>query len=163
MRLWLIPFCVLTLAGCGSRTEDAELRPTHDWLLLAPDDTSRFEKIQTQFRGFDQPMWETGERYERLHNALERNNFDLAAYHWRKIKTTIENGIAKRPGRAPNAQSLFLIPVWESVNADIESKDPKRAWDAFIRAKAACVACHKAEEVEYVNDQPLFDLTAPSI
>lgn len=103
-------------------------------------------------------MWEVGERFEHLHGALARGNPQLAAYHWEKIRTTIENGIAKRPKRAANAKTLFLDPVWTDVDAALRSGDMAKAWAAFDRAKTACMACHEAEKVGFMNDQPVFDL-----
>ena len=38
------------------------------------------------------PMLEVGQRYASLHQALKDNNFELASYHWKKIKQTIKNG-----------------------------------------------------------------------
>lgn len=141
---------------------DQSTRGPNDWLLAAPDDETRLTLLQRQLRGFDQPMWEVGERFERLHAALGRNNYPLAAYQWEKIRTAIENGIAKRPARAANAEALFLRPVWSDVDADLKSADPVRAWAAFERAKVACQSCHEAEKVPHMNDQPLFDLAAPA-
>lgn len=152
---------VVILGGCGRQVEHEEKDVSpNDWLLTQIDDEARFKQLQTQFRGFDQPMWEVGERYERLHSALERRNYQLAAYHWEKIRTAIENGIVKRPARAANARSLFLDPVWEDVRVEFNSADPHRAWAAFERAKNACQACHVAENVAYMNDQPLFELSS---
>lgn len=155
--------CV-SLWGCGSQADQAERSASspNDWLLAAPDDEARFKLLQTQLRGFDQPMWEVGERFERIHTALSRDNYPLAAYHWEKIRTAIENGIAKRPKRRENAEALFLKPVWSDVEADFTSADPVRAWAAFERAKMACQGCHQAEQVPYMNDQPVFDLAAPA-
>ncbi len=107
-------------------------------------------------------MWEVGERFERVHAALERGNYPLATYHWEKIRTTIENGIVKRPKRRENAEAMFLKPVWGDVDANLKSGDPARAWAAFERAKAACRGCHEAEQVPFLNDQPVFDLAAPT-
>lgn len=156
-------FTALLLTGCTpvSEPQPEDLKPT-DWLLGAENDTERFRAIQQQMRGFDQPMWEVGERFTRVHDALTRGNPDLAAYHWEKIETTIENGIAKRPARRANAEALFLEPVWADVEADLKSGDGARAWRGFERAKAACQSCHEAEKVGYMNDQPVFDLSAPA-
>ena len=152
----------LFLASCGEAAEKpADLKPT-DWLLSAQSDEDRFRLLQKQLRGFDQPMWEVGERFQRLHDALTRGNHELASYQWEKIRTTIENGIAKRPARAENAEALFLKPVWKDIDTEIRSGDPKRAWAAFDRAKTACQGCHAAEKVPYMNNQPLFELAAPS-
>ena len=71
---------------------------------------------------------------------------------------TIENGIAKRPKRATNAKALFLDPVWADVDAGLKSGDAAKSWEAFDRARQACMACHVAEKVEFMNDQPVFDL-----
>ena len=34
-------------------------------------------------------MREVGERYKSIHDALNSNHFELASYHWNKIRTTI--------------------------------------------------------------------------
>lgn len=159
----IIASFALCLAGCS---DDAPTNSQHvkanDWLLKAGTDEERFRLIQRQMRGFDQPMWEVGERYTRMHEALKRGNPDLAAYHWEKIRTTIENGFAKRPARRANAEALFLTPVWTGVDNELKSGDPARAWRGFERAKAACQACHVAEKVGYMNNQEVFDLAVPT-
>ncbi|MGE4305824.1 MAG: hypothetical protein AB7E24_17565 [Novosphingobium sp.] len=163
MRMALILAALLALSACAEEPDQPTEPPSpNDWLLSAKDDDARFELLQKQLRGFDQPMWEVGERFERLHAALMRGNPALAAYHWEKIKTAIENGIAKRPKRAANAKALFLDPVWAEVDVALKSGDPAKSWAAFERAKAACMACHVAEKVEFMNDQPVFDLAPPA-
>lgn len=127
----------------------------------AKDDAERFALLQRYLRGFDQPMWEVGERYGRVHEALSRGNHELALYHWNKIKTTIENGYLKRPKRQENADALFLNAAWSDARDAFASKDPVAAWTGFEQARAACQACHVAEEVPFMNGQPLFDLRAP--
>lgn len=160
-----VTFSLVVLVSCGSIDAGPAAQPErkpNDWLLGAASDEQRFKLLQGQMRGFDQPMWEVGERYERLHEALARGNGELAAYHWEKIRTTIENGIAKRPARAANARQLFLDNGWEETGKALASEDPAISWAAFDRAKAACQACHTAERVEYMNDQPVFDLSGPT-
>jgi hypothetical protein len=134
----------------------------NDWLLNAADDAERWRLLQLQFRGFDQPMWEVGERYQHLHEALTRQNYDLALYHWDKIKTSIENGFAKRPLRRASAENLFLTPVWQDVRDAIASRDRSAAWNAFDRATEACKSCHLAEKVTHMDDQPMFELKRPN-
>lgn len=161
MRAFIVA-TLLILSGCGAQTKSdgPEVKP-NDWLLAAQDDEARFRLIQQQFRGFDQPMWEVGERYARLHEALTRQNPELAAYQWEKIRTAIENGVAKRPARRENAEQFLLNGAWSEVDADLRSGDPARAWQGFERAKAVCQGCHQAETVGYMNNQPLFDLAPP--
>ncbi|KSF66371.1 hypothetical protein AO941_20930 [Pseudomonas aeruginosa] len=101
-------------------------------------------------------MWEVGERYRHVEQALRDENWDLAAYHWEKIRTTIEGGLMKRPKRRPNAEALFLGEPWNAMHEALESRDRARIAPAFARAKGACMACHAAEQVPFINDQPLF-------
>ena len=93
----------------------------NDWLLSAESDEERFRRLQRQLRGFDQPMWEVGERFESLHDALLRNNFGLALYHWDKIATTIRTcmGCHVAEGVAyMNDQALFDLQRPEAERAD---------------------------------------------
>lgn len=137
--------------------------PSNDWLLDAPDDTERFKLLQRYLRGFDQPMWEVGYRYEGMYDALKRDNYKLAVYHWDKIKTTIENGYLKRPARRANADALlFNSGVHAGVKAALESGDKAKAWEAFAKARATCMACHDAEKLPEMNGQAMFhDLPIP--
>ena len=141
----------------GSAIASPQLTP-NDWLLSEPNDDERFKLVQTQLRGFDQPMWEVGERYRRMYEALERENYDLAIYHWKKIGTSIRNGIAKRPARIGNAKAFFLDEHFDEVLASLEARTLASAWEAFARAKTVCMSCHVAEKVGYMNMQPMFDL-----
>jgi hypothetical protein len=147
------------------RAEDAgecTARPSAGgWLLSQPNDAQRFRLVQQQFGGFERSMWEVGERFRRIHEALQRRNFELAEYHWDKIGSTISSGIVRRPKRAANAQAMFLGGNFKSIAADIEKRDYAVAAAAFDRAKGVCIACHQAENVAWVNDQPLFELTLP--
>jgi len=138
----------------------------NDWLLGAPNDEERFRLLQKYLRGFDQPMWEVGERYQIMYDALVLENFDLARYQWKKIRTTIENGILKRPGRGKNAGPILLDNTWGIVNESYKSGDINKAWEGFDMARNACLGCHAVEVANgqsavFVNRQPLFTNTAP--
>jgi hypothetical protein len=137
----------------------AAAKNVNDWLLNADSDTERFKKLQTYLRGFDQPMWEVGERYERVYQALGDGNYELAEYHWEKIKSTITTGYMKRPKRQPNADAMFVKNVYDPILAAIKSKDAKKAWEGFELGRAACMSCHEAEQVGFMNNQPLFRRT----
>jgi hypothetical protein len=144
----------------GKLLSDAELQP-EDWLLGAASDTERFRLIQQQLRGFDQPMWEVGERWGRIHDALTRGNYELALFHWWKIEQTIGYAIIKRPKRAPNARTFFLDKNYQRIRAEFESRNPQRAWTAFNDAKSICQGCHLAEQSGFANDTAVFDLAPP--
>ncbi len=134
------------------------------WIIEAANDAERFQRIEKYLRGFDQPMWEVGERYEKIHASLVRGNFELASYHWAKIKQTIENGTLKRPARSANADVFLLTGIWNSVDEALRSGDRAKAWKGFAAARASGLSCHEAERVGYMNDQPMFtDLTPRQI
>ncbi len=133
------------------------------WVTEAADDPERFRRIEKYLRGFDQPMWEVGERYEKLYAALVLENFELASYHWAKIKLTIENGTMKRPARRASAEAFLLSGTWDAVNEALASGDSVTAWRGFERARASCMRCHEAEGVGYMNAQPMFTDLAPRL
>jgi hypothetical protein len=134
------------------------------WIVEAANDTERFQRIEKYLRGFDQPMWEVGERYEKIHAALMLGNFELASYHWAKIRRTIENGTMKRPARRMNAEEFLLATAWNSINEDLGSGDRAKTWRGFEAARVSCMSCHVAERVGYMNDQSMFtDLRPPHI
>jgi len=105
-------------------------------------------------------MWEVGERFQSIYDALGHENYELAAYHWEKIKVTIVNGYVKRPKRQANADKLLVDGVYGPVLEGLRSKDRAKAWEAFALAHRTCQACHVAENVAFINDQPLFHDTA---
>jgi hypothetical protein len=141
--------------------ESIKLPLSKGWLMSASSDTDRFGKLEQQLRGFDVTMWEVGDRFRFLHEALTRENYDLAAYHWEKIGTSIRNGIERRPARAASTNSIFLGSAFEEVSAALAQKNPGNAWQAFDKAKDMCQSCHDPEKVTFINQQPLFDLTKP--
>jgi hypothetical protein len=151
---------VLGIAALGGALAQQQAgRNVNDWLLNAPDDTTRFRLIQRYLRGFDQPMWEVGERFRMIHQALADENWELAVYHWEKTRDTIVNGYLKRPLRQPNAQAMFTDNIFQPTLAAFRAGRPAEAWEAFQTARAVCMACHEAERVAYMNNQALFRLT----
>ncbi len=134
-------------------------RNVDDWLLNAPDDAARFKLLQQQARGFSASMNEVGRRYDALYDALGDKNYELGAHHWQKIKEVIQAGYTRRPKRQANADTIFLQKLFEPVLADIKSGDAAKAWAAFAQVRSGCMACHEAEKVAFMNNQPLFRRT----
>ncbi|TVQ49965.1 MAG: hypothetical protein EA371_01615 [Gammaproteobacteria bacterium] len=133
-----------------------------DWLVEAPDEGTRYERLEQYLGGFSAAMWETHHRYEMLHEALTLDNPELALYHWEKIRDAIRGGYMKRPARQANSDAIFLDVIWPDVHEALRSDDADIRWAAFMRARSACMACHVAEDVEYMNRQRVFtELVAP--
>jgi hypothetical protein len=135
-------------------------KQSDNWLLDVQDDTERFKRIQQMFGGFSAAMQIVGERYDRTYDAVAEGNYELANYHWKKIKEAIELGYLRRPSREANSVDLFLNDSWTSASEAFASKEKDKARDGFLSARSACLACHLAEKVPYMNDQPKFRRTA---
>jgi len=55
-----------------------------------------------------------------------------------------------------SAEKIFLGAPWEQLSAALKTSDVAAIGPAFDRAKAACEGCHVAEQVAFMNDQPMF-------
>jgi hypothetical protein len=159
-KRYLVAVLVVGVLSIGFWTMAQESpKQSDDWLLGAGDDSERFKLIQQMFGGFSAAMQIVGERYERTYDAIADTNYDLAKYHWKKIKEAIELGYLRRPGRKANAESLFLKDPWISGWEGLDSKEQTKAKEGFLTARSACMACHIAEKVPFMNDQPMFRRT----
>lgn len=134
--------------------------PTDNWLLDAPDDSERFNRIERMFGGFSTAMIVVGQRYDQAYDAIVDGNLPLAEYHWKRIREAIELGYLRRPGRKGNAIAIFLEGPWQPLAAALAERDPDQSKQAFLAARDACMACHIAERVPFMNDQPRFRRTA---
>lgn len=151
---------IMSLLFASVAVADTDTPEPRGWLLDAKKE-ERYERLQSYLGGFSAAMWEVGYRYEEMHTALLRENYKLASYHWDKIKGAIEGGYMKRPARQNNADKLFLDKVWQEVDTALAGGEAEGAWAGFEAARAACVTCHIAENVAFMNNQPIFDLVAP--
>jgi hypothetical protein len=141
--------------------EAAPQRAVTDWIFNLPDEEARTAALQLQLRGLDVAMWEIGERYKGLHEAIGRNNSQLAVYHWDKIKQSLDNALVRRPARRANSEALFLNEVWPETREVLAAGDTAASWAALERVRTACMACHEAENLAYMNNMAMFDLRAP--
>ncbi len=152
-QAWLI---AATLLGVSAAAAGTLTRTTDPRWLTGADEKMRFERLEHYLGGFSSAMQETGLRYGHVRQAIVDGNLELARYHWGKIAAAIENGLMKRPARRLSAEAIFLGRAWETLDEALAKKDPGAATEAFQEARAACMACHVAERVPFMNDQPLF-------
>ncbi|HBU28727.1 MAG: hypothetical protein A2X71_07250 [Thiobacillus sp. GWE1_62_9] len=143
-------------APMGLKLPAQKASPSNNWLQDADSDADRFKKLEIYLRGFDQPMLEVGERYQRLYDAIKDKNWELADYQWDKTKWAINTGLMKRPKRTQNAEGIFLDGIWKQMDQAIKAKDYKQMKKEFMVAREACMACHVAENVAFMNNRPLF-------
>ncbi len=125
------------------------------WLLGAPDDTARFEILARDAGGTGRTMLEMSIRYERMYEAVADGNLQLAARNWDGIDGSLSRGLVRRPDRTEPAET-FLYAIFDQVMEDFESEDLVRARAGFMTARDACMGCHVASDLAYINDQRLF-------
>ena len=126
------------------------------WLTGSTDRDEQIALIEDYIGGYSGTMMEVGYRFESTHQAIQDDNHELAAYHWDKLGGAMEWGSIKRPARAENAELLFLGAPWENLDEALRDNDSERVVDLFNVARGACMACHEAEGVGFMNDQPLL-------
>jgi hypothetical protein len=135
--------------------------PSGRWLLDANDDTERFRRIQIVAGGSDMQMMAIAHRYEELHGAIQKNNWEMGVYHWEKLRDYMNIMAMKRPVRTQNLEDLFLYSgVWQSMHDALMSRDARKMRAQFQSVRQACMACHVAENVGFMNDSSVFARTA---
>ncbi len=134
--------------------------PSRRWLLDARDDEERFRRLQVYAGGTDQQMWQMGYRYEQVYQAIADENWELATYHWGKLRSVFNVALMKRPNRTPNAEALFLDEDWQPLASALAAGDTEAAHETFFQGRQACLDCHVAEGFAFINGTPMFEETA---
>lgn len=142
--------------GITGLAESQSKAPSGQWLLDAENNSERFRRVQIYAGGTDQQMWQIGHRYQQVHQAITDENWGLAEYHWRKLRDVLNVALMKRPNRTPNAEAMFLDNSWQQLYDAIEAEDAERARATFLQQRGACMACHIAEDMPFLNDTPIF-------
>jgi hypothetical protein len=134
--------------------------PSANWLRDAKDDEERFRRIEIYAGGTYHQMWEIGHRYQQIHRAIIDENWDLGLHHWVKLRDVFNVALMKRPNRTANAEALFLDTTWQQLADALKSRDAVKVRQAFLTERAACMSCHVAENMPFLNDTPIFRDTA---
>jgi hypothetical protein len=131
--------------------------PSRNWLRDANDDTERFRRIELWAGAGDLEMQEIAHRFEELHAAVQKENWDMAIYQWEKIRGRMIVAAIKRPTRTQNLEDMFLESgVYQSMHAALTTRNSERARTEFQRARQTCMACHVAEKIGFLNDSAVF-------
>ena len=78
-----------------------------------------------------------------------------ALFNWDGIDGSLSRGLVRRPDRTEPAEA-FLYAIFDQVMEDFESEDLVRARAGFMTARDACMGCHVASDLAYINDQRMF-------
>jgi hypothetical protein len=134
--------------------------PSANWLLDAKDDQERFRRLQVYSGGTYEQMWQVGYRYQQVYHAIVDKNWELGTYHWGKLRDVLNVALMKRPNRTPNAEAMFLDKTWKQLEEALRARNSKQAESSFLAQRGACMACHVAEGMPFLNDTPIFRDTA---
>lgn len=145
--------------GVPGLADNQKKPPSANWLLDADSDAERFRRLQILSGGTEQQMWEIGQRYLVTHQAVIDENWELAEHHWGKIRDRLNAALMKRPNRTANAEARFLDHSWGQFSQALKSRDRARIRESFLAQREACMACHVAEKMAFMNDQTLFRQT----
>jgi hypothetical protein len=147
-------------SGVRGLSEGQDKPPSNNWLLDARSDEERFRRLQVYSGGTDQQMWQMGYRYEQVYRAIIDRNWQLGTYHWGKLRDVFNVALMKRPNRTPNAEAMFLNQEWRLLDDALKAGDVAAAQKAFVAERRACIACHVAEGMAFLNETPIFRNTA---
>jgi hypothetical protein len=86
MKQPIFVISVIFLVACGNNQEQ---NSQGKWIIGTEEE--KLEIIESQFRGFDMAMEETGYRYQELYWAGQNENWEYADYQIEKIRIAIEN------------------------------------------------------------------------
>jgi hypothetical protein len=149
---------VLVAAGVGAGWGIARAQHVHShgacegpgWLVaLKPD--ARIPAIQRQLRGFDTTMAEVSYRYGEMYFAGVEGNWDYAAHMAMTLERALRLGLERGPSRKPNAENLFLKGPLPQVLDAIQKKDGALFKQRIETMRAACTACHAAENHAFIR------------
>lgn len=145
----------LAAAGCGG---SPAAEPAASW--LARDRDAQRVQLERQLRGLDVAMLEVGHRYIDLYWAGRDENWEAAAYEIQKMRLAIENGLERRPKRAPSAR-FFLAGPLAAMDEAVAARDPERFATRFQDLTAGCNGCHALERVAFFEIRPPESRVSP--
>jgi len=116
---------------------------------LAPD--ARAAVIERQFGGFETAMAEVAYRYTEMYFGALDGNWDYAGHMGATMATALARGLERRPPLRKNADSLFLKGPYPQVMDAIKAKDLALFRQRIEVLRAACTACHSAEQHPFIK------------
>lgn len=156
MKQIFIFLVTLGLGACNQKSANETAQG--DW--IKGTEKEQIKTIEKQFRGFDNAMVETGYRYQELYLAGQDQNWEYADYQIEKIKLAIENGLERRPKRAPSAKH-FLTYALPAMKKSIASKDTVIFNRGFQMLTISCNNCHAMENISFFNVKMPTDRLSP--
>ncbi len=112
---------------------------------------ARAAAIERQFGGFETAMAEVSYRYIEMYFGALDGNWDYAGHMGATLATALASGLERRPALRKNADALFLKGPYPQVMDAIKAKDLALFKQRFETMRAACTACHAAEQHAFIK------------
>jgi hypothetical protein len=163
IRSFLVMALVAALVGLGAaagweavRAQGHSHSHTHGaadpggWYKgLSPD--ARAAAIERQFGGFETAMAVVSYRYTEMYFGALAGNWDYASHMGVTMASALAIGLERRPALRKNADALFLKGPYPQVMEAIKAKDLTRFKQRIEAMRAACTACHAAEQHPFIK------------
>ena len=161
IRSFLVMAVVAALVGLGTAAGWEAVRaqaPSHShgavdpggwYKRLSPD--ARAAAIERQLGGFETAMAEVAYRYTEMYFGALDGNWDYAGHMGTTMATALTNGLERRPPLRKNADALFLKGPYPQVMDAIKAKDLALFKQRIEAMRAACTACHAAEQHAFIK------------
>lgn len=131
--------------------------PSRRWLRDANDDSERFRRIELWAGAGDLEMQDIAHRLEELQAAIRQRNWDMGIYQWEKIRNRMTVAAIKRPTRTQNLEAIFFESgVYQALHDALSAHNGEQAQAGLLAAREACMACHIAERVGFINRSAVF-------
>ena len=162
IRSFLAMAVVAALAGLGAaagweavRAQGHTHTHTHGavdpggwYKRLSPD--ARAAAIERQLGGFETAMAEVSYRYTEMYFGALDGNWDYAGHMGATMGTALARGLERRPALRKSAE-LFLKGPYPQVMDAIKAKDLALFKQRIDTLRAACTACHAAEQHAFIK------------
>jgi hypothetical protein len=96
-------------------------------------------------------MAEVSYRYTEMYFGAVAGNWEYALYTAKKIGVALQNRLERRPKRRASAEALFLKRVYPTMLEVLKQQDVTLFEGRFDVMRAACNACHIAEDVPFIR------------
>ena len=133
----------------GHRHTHGAVDPGGWYKRLSPD--ARAAAIERQLGGFETAMAEVAYRYTEMYFGAIDGNWDYAGHMGATLATALTNGLERRPTVRKSADALFLKGPYPQVMEAIKAKDLALFKQRIEDMRAACTACHAAEQHAFIK------------
>ena len=116
---------------------------------LSPD--ARAAAIERQLGGFETAMAEVSYRYTEMYFGAVDGNWEYAGHMGATLASALASGLERRPALRKNADALFLKGPYPQVMDAIKAKDLVLFKQRIEAMRAACTACHAAEQHAFIK------------